>query len=67
MPTYEYRCPVCNFELEVKQKVSDPDPLCRHCLSGNPHNENKMVKQISLSSFSLKGSGWYKTDYKRNK
>lgn len=61
MPVYEYKCPKCQKELEVSQKIGDPAPLCT-CAEGDPV---EMVKQISLGSFILKGSGWYKTDYKK--
>lgn len=54
VPIYEYICEKCGKEEEVLQSVNDPPPMC--C-------EQKMKKQISLSSFILKGTGWYKTDY----
>jgi len=43
------------------QKASD-EPLveCPQC------GEMALQKQVSLSSFALKGSGWYTTDYKRS-
>jgi predicted nucleic acid-binding Zn ribbon protein len=41
------------------QRFSDPPlTVCPQC-GGELH------KQVSLSSFQLKGSGWYKTDYAR--
>lgn len=57
MPIYEYQCTQCGQIEEALQKLSDP-PLttCRQC-KGN------MNKLISQSSFHLKGSGWYVTDY----
>lgn len=57
MPIYEYQCSNCGKIEEALQKFSDP-PLtrCSHC-SGQLH------KLISQSSFHLKGSGWYVTDY----
>lgn len=57
MPIYEYKCKKCNKEFEAMQKFSD-DPLtkCIHC-------SGKVEKLISQSSFALKGSGWYATDY----
>ena len=57
MPIYEYRCKKCGEEFEMMQKFSD-DPLtsCIHCTG-------KVEKLISQSSFALKGSGWYATDY----
>ncbi len=60
MPIYEYRCNDCGGEFELMQKFSDePATECVHC------NGNNVEKLISLSSFSLKGSGWYLTDYAR--
>jgi putative FmdB family regulatory protein len=57
MPVYEYECSSCGQIQEAFQKVSDkPLTKCRHC-SGNIH------KIISHSTFHLKGSGWYVTDY----
>jgi putative FmdB family regulatory protein len=57
MPVYEYECSNCGQIEEAFQKVSDkPLTKCRHC-SGNLH------KIISHSTFHLKGSGWYVTDY----
>jgi putative FmdB family regulatory protein len=59
MPLYEYQCTACGKIEEAIQKFSDP-PLttCRHC-------SGKLNKLISQSSFHLKGTGWYVTDYSR--
>jgi putative FmdB family regulatory protein len=57
MPIYEYECESCGKILEVMQKFSDePLSVCTEC-------SGKMHKLISRSSFHLKGSGWYVTDY----
>ena len=58
MPIYEYECDECGHHLEALQKFSDP-PIaeCEECHS------NKLKKLISHSSFHLKGTGWYVTDY----
>jgi len=56
MPIYEYRCSKCGT-LEVSQRITD-DPLVR-C----PTCRSKLTKLISRSSFRLKGTGWYLTDY----
>lgn len=58
MPIYEYNCPKCG-RLEVFQRITD-DPLA-HC----PTCQRRVKKLISQSSFHLKGSGWYVTDYAR--
>lgn len=57
MPIYEYACQKCGAHLEVMQKISD-DPLKKHQSCGG-----KLEKQWSQTSFQLKGSGWYVTDY----
>ncbi len=57
MPLYEYECTQCGQVEEALQKFSDkPLKKCRHC-SGS------LRKLISNSSFHLKGTGWYVTDY----
>lgn len=57
MPIYEYECTRCGKSLEAFQRsAEDPLKTCPHC-NGALH------KRISLSSFVLKGTGWYKTDY----
>ena len=57
MPIYEYECTKCGHHTEALQKFSDP-PLseCELC-------HGKLTKLISQSTFHLKGSGWYVTDY----
>jgi putative FmdB family regulatory protein len=57
MPIYEYRCKKCGEVIEKIQKFSDP-PLKKH-----PGCGGSLTKLISQSSFQLKGSGWYVTDY----
>ena len=59
MPIYEYECQTCNTQLEAIQKISDP-PL-KNCESDSCNG--KLRRLISNSSFVLKGSGWYVTDY----
>ena len=61
MPLYEYDCPVCG-RIEVIQKFSD-DPLTTCPLCKKNGVESPISKVVSLSSFNLKGSGWYATDY----
>jgi putative FmdB family regulatory protein len=57
MPIYEYECESCGEVIEIWQKFSDaPITRCKSC-------GGKMHKLISHSSFHLKGSGWYVTDY----
>lgn len=59
MPLYEYQCSKCEKVQEVMQKFSDaPLTECPEC-------GGAVQKLMSMSSFMLKGSGWYTTDYKR--
>jgi putative FmdB family regulatory protein len=58
MPIYEYYCESCGHEFEVMQKITDrPIRKCESC------GKLKAKRAISKSSFVLKGSGWYVTDY----
>jgi len=57
MPIYEYECTECGEKCEVIQKFKDkPLKTCPEC-------GGRMHKLISHSTFILKGSGWYVTDY----
>ena len=57
MPIYEYLCEKCGTHIEVIQKISDaPLKRCAKC-------RGKLEKTVSRTSFQLKGSGWYVTDY----
>jgi len=60
MPIYEFKCTntACNNVEEHLLRHSDPMPTnCEKCNS-------PIEKLVSQTSFSLKGSGWYVTDYK---
>ena len=58
MPIYEYECDACGHHMEALQKFSDPAIAeCEACHS------QKIKKVISQSTFHLKGTGWYVTDY----
>jgi putative FmdB family regulatory protein len=57
MPIYEYVCKNCSKEFELIQKISDPP--AKKC----PDCGKKIEKKLSLSSFQLKGTGWYATDF----
>ncbi|MCX8068990.1 MAG: zinc ribbon domain-containing protein [Thermodesulfovibrionales bacterium] len=59
MPVYEYECKSCKKTYEIMQKFDDP-PLntCEIC-------GGEVKKLISNTTFVLKGSGWYITDYAR--
>ena len=62
MPVYEYQCGKCGYVQEYQMKMEDPAPAeCPEC------GYDKMKKLISQSTFHLKGTGWYVTDYPNKK
>ncbi len=59
MPIYQYKCSECGHQLEALQKLSDPRlELCPVC------GVAALRKQLTAAAFSLKGTGWYATDFK---
>ena len=57
MPVYEYECKKCNKVFEVQQKIADAP------LSDCPDCHAPVRKLMSMSSFQLKGGGWYADGY----
>ena len=58
MPVYEYQCKGCGHEFEREQRISDaPVKKCPSC------GALKARRQISRTSFVLKGGGWYSDLY----
>lgn len=61
MPIYEYECTKCGKHHEIMQNITAaPLSLCPAC-------GGALKKMISNTSFVLKGSGWYATDYASDK
>ncbi len=58
MPIYEYLCKKCG-EFEIMQRITEP------ALERCPTCRSKVNRLISTTSFHLKGTGWYLTDYAR--
>ena len=58
MPIYEYSCQKCGV-VEVTQRITEK------ALAKCPTCKSKVKKLISNTSFQLKGTGWYVTDYAR--
>ncbi|MEM9243017.1 MAG: zinc ribbon domain-containing protein [Pseudomonadota bacterium] len=59
MPIYEYKCESCGAHIEKLQAHgSAPISKCEHC------GATQLKKIVSLTSFKLKGTGWYETDFK---
>ena len=58
MPIYEYQCNKCETKFEALLKSTESEPTkCEECGS------KRIGRIMSQTSFVLKGSGWYKTDY----
>lgn len=62
MPTYQYQCKNCGFELEELQSMKEP-PLV-HCPRCKTDNLARIMS--SGSGLIFKGSGFYLTDYKKS-
>ena len=61
MPVYEYQCTKCGRRVELMQKITDESrQTCPSC-------KGQLRRLMSLTSFQLKGNGWYATDYKDKK
>lgn len=61
MPIYEYQCARCQTVFEEFRSIHDTAlPPCPSCA------KRKVERLISSTSFQLKGTGWYATDYKTN-
>lgn len=57
MPIYEYECAGCGEVSEIVHGINEkPKTKCPTC-------GGKLKRLMSLNSFHLKGTGWYKTDY----
>ncbi len=57
MPIYEYECPACDKVFEVQQRMSEaPLSTCPDCAG-------TVKKLVPVSSFQLKGGGWYSDGY----
>ena len=57
MPIFDYRCNKCGKEFE-KLVRNEEDKVCPDCASTD------LAKKVSSAGFSLKGTGWYATDFK---
>jgi putative FmdB family regulatory protein len=62
MPTYEYQCKDCGFRFEEFQSIADaPLTKCPSC-------KGTLERLLSGGAGVIfKGSGFYITDYKKNK
>ncbi|MFN2483863.1 MAG: FmdB family zinc ribbon protein [Candidatus Limnocylindria bacterium] len=59
MPTYDYECRSCGDRIEVIHGMTEPGPTaCERC--GGP-----MRRRLYATGIIFKGSGFYKTDSRR--
>lgn len=62
MPTYEYKCKACGYEMEEFQSITE-EPL-KHCPNCGTDN---LVRVIGTGAgLIFKGTGFYLTDYKKS-
>ena len=69
MPIYEYKCEDCGIEFEEMLHFTERDnPINAPCPNSlRPLCGGKVHLKMSLGSFHLKGGGWYKDGYGKNK
>ena len=69
MPIYEYKGDSCGHEFEEMLHFSERDnPINSPCPNSiRPLCGGKVHLKMSLGSFHLKGSGWYKDGYGKKK
>ena len=61
MPIYEFVCPSCEKEMELILKISESNlETCPEC------GGSGLKKKASMTSFTLKGGGWYKDGYSKD-
>lgn len=62
MPTYDYKCTICNHTFEVFQ------PMTAEPLIECPECKGSLKRIIGTGAGAIfKGSGFYQTDYKNTK
>lgn len=63
MPIYEYRCQECHQVFEEWCKHVEEGAAVRSC----PICKGQAKRLVSNTSFALKGTGWYATEYGTHK
>jgi putative FmdB family regulatory protein len=60
MPTYDYECQACGYQMELFQGINDP--VLEKC----PKCKKKKLKRLfgAGGAIVFKGSGFYQTDYR---
>jgi len=68
MPFYTFKCPECEDVKEVLQKMNDSPPTCDKCSQMVPRHIVDMERVFGVTGKpQFKGSGFYETDYKKDK
>jgi len=80
VPFYTFKCPNCNTEKEILQSMNSSNPKCDECAKcgcnradGTCGCDGKMnsfkMRRVFKSNAKpqFKGSGFYETDYKKEK
>jgi putative FmdB family regulatory protein len=61
MPSYDYRCSVCDIEFEVQQSVrEEKGATCTKC---NSWTVDRLISKGG--TFTLKGDGWAADNYSK--
>ena len=56
MPTYQYKCPICEQTTSVAKRMEEEViPICFKC-------RGAMVRDYSFGSIQFKGGGFYRND-----
>jgi putative FmdB family regulatory protein len=59
MPIFDYQCQACGHTFDILQKAGEGAlRKCPQC------GKLKLKKLLAAPNFHLKGSGWYKTDFR---
>jgi len=59
MPIFDYQCAACGHTFDILQKAGEGAlRKCPEC------GKLKLKKLLAAPNFHLKGSGWYKTDFR---
>ena len=62
MPTYEYKCTICDGRFEIEQSITE-DSLTRLAGCGDSEDrEHHLKKVFSAIGIAFKGDGFYRND-----
>lgn len=68
MPTYEYKCTICEERFEVEQSIKDKALTTIAGADDNhPKNKHPVKKVFHAPGIAFKGSGFYKNDSSTSK